>query len=72
MDETNNTSHDVIQCYIGVATVDAEHQVIVEAEAFGQGQEHDLLKPMVDGMKEMLGEESPKESKILANIAKRH
>lgn len=38
------TSHGVIQGYDGVATVDTKHQVIVHAEAFGQGQEHDLLK----------------------------
>lgn len=33
------TSHGVIQGYDGVTTVDAKHQVIVHAEAFGQGQE---------------------------------
>ena len=61
------TSHGVIQGYVGVAAVDAEHQVIVEAEAFGQGQEHNLLEPMVEGVKEILGEESLKESRILAD-----
>jgi hypothetical protein len=39
----------VIQGYNGVAVVDAKHQIIVHAEAFGAGQEHDLLKPMVEG-----------------------
>src|SRR5262249_31088135 len=29
--------------------VDAKHQVVVHAEAFGEPQEHDLLKPMVEG-----------------------
>jgi transposase len=43
------TSRGVIQGYDGVTTVDAKHQVIVHAEAFGQGQEHDLLKPMIEG-----------------------
>jgi len=38
------TSHGVIQGYNGVAVVDAKHQVIVHAEAFGSAQEHDLLK----------------------------
>jgi hypothetical protein len=28
------------------------HQVIVHAEAFGAAQEHDLLKPMIEGAKE--------------------
>jgi transposase len=43
------SSHGVIQGYDGVATVDSKHQVVVHAEAFGQPQEHELLKPMIDG-----------------------
>jgi hypothetical protein len=43
------SSHGVIQGYDGVATVDSKHQVVVHAEAFGQPQEHELLKPMVEG-----------------------
>lgn len=46
------TSHGVIQGYTGVTAVDSAHQVIVHAEAFGQGQESDLLQPMVDGARE--------------------
>jgi hypothetical protein len=42
----------VIQGYDGVATVDKKHQVVVHAEAFGQPQEHELLKPMVEGTRE--------------------
>ncbi len=42
------TSHGIIQGYNGVATVDSKHQVVVAAEAYGQGQEHDLLKPMIE------------------------
>ena len=34
------TSHGVIQGYTGVAAVDNRHQVVIHAEAFGQGQEH--------------------------------
>ncbi|MEW8611512.1 MAG: transposase, partial [Candidatus Thiodiazotropha sp.] len=45
------TSHGVIQGYTGVAAVDNQHQVVVFAEAFGQGQEHGLLKPVVEGIK---------------------
>ena len=41
-------SHGVVQGYNGVAAVDAEHQVIVHAEAFGEGTEHALLKPMIE------------------------
>ena len=32
--------------------MDGRHQIIVHAEAFGEAQEHDLLKPMVDGARE--------------------
>lgn len=46
------TSHGVIQGYDGVTTVDGKHQIIVHAEAFGEAQEHDLLKPMVNGTRE--------------------
>ena len=35
------TSHGVIQGYNGVAAVDAKHQIVVAAEAYGQGQEHE-------------------------------
>ena len=43
------TSHGVIQGYNGVTAVDGKHQVIVHAESFGQSNEQDLLKPMIDG-----------------------
>ncbi len=43
------TSKGVIQGYVGVTTVDRKTQIIVSAEAFGQGQEHDLLGPMIEG-----------------------
>jgi transposase len=46
------TSHGVIQGYDGVAVVDAKHQVVVHAEAFGAAQEHDLLIPMIEGTRE--------------------
>jgi transposase len=46
------TSHGVIQGYDGVTAVDGKHQVILHAEAFGEAQEHDLLKPMVEGVRE--------------------
>lgn len=51
------TSHGTIQGYNGVAAVDNKHQIIVGAEAFGQGPENNLLKPMVDIVKENLGEQ---------------
>jgi hypothetical protein len=41
------TSKGVIQGYTGVAAVDAQHQIIVEAQAHGTGSEQELLLPMV-------------------------
>ena len=46
------TSHGVLQGYNGVTAVDGKHQVIVEAQAFGEGQEHGLLQPMVEAVRE--------------------
>lgn len=46
------TSKGTIQGYNGVATVDSKHQVIIDAQAFGHGQEHHTLKPVVTEIKE--------------------
>ena len=46
------TGKGVIQGYAGVAVVDAKHQVIVGAQAFGVGQEHALLVPMLEHTRE--------------------
>lgn len=46
------TSHGVVQGYTGSAAVDAKHQVIVHAEAFGLNQEKAVLQPMVEGIRE--------------------
>ena len=45
------TSHGVIQGYTGVVAVDAKHQVVVQAHAYGQGQEHGLLEPTIEGIR---------------------
>jgi transposase len=55
------TSNGVIQGYNGVAMADSKHQVIVGAEAFGQGSEQNLLEPMIDNTKETL------ETKVFEN-----
>ncbi|WP_245820129.1 transposase [Thalassolituus maritimus] len=44
------TSKGTIQGYNGVAAVDKKHQIIVEAQAFGEGQEHHTLKPILEGI----------------------
>ena len=45
------TSKGTIQGYNGIATVDKKHQVIVDAQAFGSGQEHHTLKPVTEAVK---------------------
>src|SRR5690606_8755777 len=49
---TLKSGHGVVQGYIGVAAVDGACQVIVEAQAHGTPQEHDLLKPVIDGVRQ--------------------
>ena len=44
------TSKGVIQGYVGVAAVDARHQIIVEAQAHGTGSEQALLLPMIEAI----------------------
>jgi len=46
------TSKGTIQGYNGLATVDKKHQVIIDAQAFGEGQEHHTLQPITDAVKE--------------------
>lgn len=48
------TSHGVIQGYTAVAAVDGKYQVIVHAQAHGEGQEHGLLQPTIEGLRENL------------------
>jgi transposase len=46
------SSKGVIQGYTAVATVDRKHQIVVHAEAYGEGQEHGLLIPMLEATRE--------------------
>lgn len=48
------TSKGVVQGYNGLAFTDSKNQIVVYAEAFGSGQEVDLLKPMVEGTKQII------------------
>jgi transposase len=45
------TAHGVMQGYNGQALVDAKHQVILHAEAFGNGQDYGHVAPMLEGAK---------------------
>jgi transposase len=54
------STHGVVQGYNGVAAVDAKHQVIVGAEAFGSANEAEILTPMAEQVRatfRALGEE---------------
>lgn len=42
----------MIEGYDGVAMVDQKHQVIVQAQAFGEAQEQHLLEPMIASTRE--------------------
>ena len=64
------TSHGVIQGYVGVAAVDSKHQIVVSAEAFGQGQEHGLLEPLVEQIDKAFDKDvipPSKQAKVLAD-----
>jgi transposase len=66
------SGHGVIQGYDGLAMVDAKHQVIVHAQAFGEAQEHGLLVPMLEGTRgnfESIAEQADvlKQAKLVAD-----
>jgi len=44
------TSKGTIQGYNGVAAVDKKHQIIVDAQVFGEGQEHHTLRPVLESI----------------------
>ena len=52
------TSKGVIQGYTGVAAVDDQHQIIVEAQAHGTGSEQELLVPVVEAIADLLDQDS--------------
>lgn len=45
------TSKGTIQGYTGVASVDKKHQIIIDAQAFGSGQEQHTLQPVLASIK---------------------
>ena len=46
------TSKGTIQGYNGIASVDKKHQIIIDAQAFGEGQEHHTLQPVLEIIKD--------------------
>lgn len=61
------THRGVIQGYDGVAATDGKHQVIVQAQDFGEAQEHDLLKPMIEGVRKNF-QDNGKEEDIFQKV----
>ena len=61
------SSKGVIQGYTAVALVDGKHQIVVHAEAHGEGQEHGLLIPMIEGAREHFGADPFKDAAVLAD-----
>jgi len=47
------TDKGVVQGYTGVAAVDEQHQIIIEAQAHGSGSEQELLLPVVEALDEL-------------------
>lgn len=63
------SSHGVVQGYNANALVDEKHQVVVHAEAFGSGEDHTHMAPMLEGARENLeaiGKESPLKDKEIS------
>jgi transposase len=56
------SGHGMIQGYNGMAVVDEKTQIIVAAEAYGQGQEHGLLRPMIEQSEANLNESGKRET----------
>ena len=59
------TSKGTIQGYNCQTVSDEKHQIIVATQAFGVGQDQSLLQPMIEKIKENLGEESLDASVLL-------
>jgi len=62
------SSHGVIQGYNATAMVDEKHQVIAYAEVFGENEDSQHTRPMLEGAKnslEIAGQENPLEGKVL-------
>lgn len=46
------TSKGTIQGYNGIAAVDKKHQIIIDAQAIGSGQEQHTLQPVIENIKD--------------------
>ncbi len=46
------TSKGTFQGYNGIATADKKHQIVIDAQVFGEGSEHHTLQPVLEAIKE--------------------
>ena len=46
------TGKGTIQGYNGVATVDKKYQIVIDAQAFGEGQEQHTLRPVLEKVRQ--------------------
>ena len=60
------SSHGVIQGYTGIATVDAKHQVVVDAQVFGDGYEAQHVEQIIDSLEGTFATIAPRE-KVLSH-----
>jgi transposase len=61
------SSKGVIQGYTAVAMVDGKFQIVVHAQAHGEGQEHGLLIPMIKGARKQFRSDPFKAAAVLAD-----
>lgn len=59
------TSNGVIQGYNCQTASDEKHQIVIATEAFGIGQDQSLLQPMVDNIRNNLGQDILKSGVLL-------
>ena len=59
------TGHGAGQGYVAVTAADEKHQIIVNAEAHGMGQEHSTLIPTIEGIEENLGIDLSKSEAVI-------
>jgi transposase len=61
------SSHGVIQGYTGIATVDAKHQVVVDAQVFGDGNESQHVEEIIDSIERTFSTIAPS-AKVLSQV----
>ena len=61
----NAGGHGTFQGYVAIITADEQNQIIVQAEAFGMGQEQSTLVPTIEGIEENLSLDLSKSDSVI-------